>query len=594
MSDLDKVVQKLTEANQRLAKLEEQNTESGTAASIIAQSLPEVLNDRSIATNRESFDKQTGITGTDDDVRENTKTLAAKIDTTNLILKDKPKDVDPNFIGPMPLKKEPKPDTTTGADEEDKKDRLKQITEAFNKSFVGKGILSISKSISGFVGGMLKTVTGGASAILKGIITASALGLIIKFLQSDMFKNFLSEENLTALSNFFKNIGTKFKEIYNYLVDPANKDSLMSTLTAAGIIASIILITSGVKLLGSTFLGIASLFGVNSALTKATTSAKTNSKTALGKNSKFLRFLKVGGFVGLALGTFNGIEEGIKEYSKGGDAKDMFAAFVGGVLNTLSFGVISVEDVKNYISPDKEQRVKNANNSIKFRQEKIEKLENQLKDLDEKIDKGEITRIKNSIKNHKRLIENEKKKLVELEKEGTTEADTRDKLQKQRLAQSEYNKKKDKFIADELKKKFEKAKALDAVGLKDFMSAKNQSKLAKEVRADFTAKFGISPDDIRENKEKEISKTASAMEIAGEKRSKIEEKAKLDKLIKDRPLFDADYLEAVSRGNNNSGMTINNNIVNSKQEDNSVNQNKTVAVKPVRNLSFHEVYVSSY
>ena len=594
MSDLDKVVQKLTEANQRLAKLEEQNTESGTAASIIAQSLPEVLNDRSIATNRESFDKQTGITGTDDDVRENTKTLAAKIDTTNLILKDKPKDVDPNFIGPMPLKKEPKPDTTTGADEEDKKDRLKQITEAFNKSFVGKGILSISKSISGFVGGMLKTVTGGASAILKGIITASALGLIIKFLQSDMFKNFLSEENLTALSNFFKNIGTKFKEIYNYLVDPANKDSLMSTLTAAGIIASIILITSGVKLLGSTFLGIASLFGVKSALTKATTSATTNSKTALAKNSKFLRFLKVGGFVGLALGTFNGIEEGIKEYSKGGDAKDMFAAFVGGVLNTLSFGVISVEDVKNYISPDKEQRVKNANNSIKFRQEKIEKLENQLKDLDEKIDKGEITRIKNSIKNHKRLIENEKKKLVELEKEGTTEADTRDKLQKQRLAQSEYNKKKDKFIADELKKKFEKAKALDAVGLKDFMSAKNQSKLAKEVRADFTAKFGISPDDIRENKEKEISKTASAMEIAGEKRSKIEEKAKLDKLIKDRPLFGADYLEAVSRGNNNSGMTINNNIVNSKQEDNSVNQNKTVAVKPVRNLSFHEVYVSSY
>ena len=126
------------------------------------------------------------------------------------------------------------------------------------------------------------------------------------------------------------------------------------------------------------------------------------------------------------------------------------------------------------------------------------------------------------------------------------------------------------------------------------MSAKNQSKLAKEVRADFTAKFGISPDDIRENKEKEISKTASAMEIAGEKRSKIEEKAKLDKLIKDRPLFGADYLEAVSRGNNNSGMTINNNIVNSKQEDNSVNQNKTVAVKPVRNLSFHEVYVSSY
>ena len=31
---------------------------SGTAASIIAQSLPEVLNDRSIATGREQFDKR--------------------------------------------------------------------------------------------------------------------------------------------------------------------------------------------------------------------------------------------------------------------------------------------------------------------------------------------------------------------------------------------------------------------------------------------------------------------------------------------------------------------------------------------------------
>ena len=116
MSDLGKVVQKLSETNQRLAKLEEQNTESNTAASIIAQSLPEVLNDRSIATSRESFDKREGITGTDDDVRTNTDKLGKKIDKTNLILGDKPKDVDPNFIGPMP---KPKPEIDTGSDEEE-------------------------------------------------------------------------------------------------------------------------------------------------------------------------------------------------------------------------------------------------------------------------------------------------------------------------------------------------------------------------------------------------------------------------------------------------------------------------------------------
>ena len=61
MSDLGKVVQKLSETNLRLAKLEEQNTESNTAASIIAQSLPEILSDRSIANNREKFDEKQGI-----------------------------------------------------------------------------------------------------------------------------------------------------------------------------------------------------------------------------------------------------------------------------------------------------------------------------------------------------------------------------------------------------------------------------------------------------------------------------------------------------------------------------------------------------
>ena len=119
MSDLGKVVQKLTETNLRLETLEKQNIESGTAASIIAQSLPEVLSDRNIAKNRESFDRKEGITGTDDDVRDNTKKLGKKIDKLNMKSK---KDGDPNFIGP------PTAPSNTGAGEEDEKDRQTRKT----------------------------------------------------------------------------------------------------------------------------------------------------------------------------------------------------------------------------------------------------------------------------------------------------------------------------------------------------------------------------------------------------------------------------------------------------------------------------------
>ena len=179
MSDLGKVVQKLSETNLRLGRLEEQNAESNTAASIIAQSLPEVLNDRSIATNRESFDERTGITGTDDDVRTNTDKLGKKLDKLNVGGK---RDGDGNLIKP----------TNTGSDEEEENDRTKSLKKVFSP--LTKSFDKVSKSITGFFGGMAKTVTGGAELFLKGIITASVLGLIIKFLQSDYFKDFLSEK----------------------------------------------------------------------------------------------------------------------------------------------------------------------------------------------------------------------------------------------------------------------------------------------------------------------------------------------------------------------------------------------------------------
>ena len=75
--------------------------------------------------------------------------------------------------------------------EEDEKDKVKSLAAALSKSSIGKGILGIGKSIGGFIGGLASTAKGGALMFLKGIIAASALGLIIMFLKSDVFKEFL-------------------------------------------------------------------------------------------------------------------------------------------------------------------------------------------------------------------------------------------------------------------------------------------------------------------------------------------------------------------------------------------------------------------
>ena len=231
MSDLGQVVQKLSETNQRLETLEKQGKENDSAASIIASSLPEILSDRKLASEREQFDKDQNITGTDDNVKDNTKIIGAKIDATNMILKGDDK-VDKDFIGPMPLKKEPevKPDTTTASDEEKENDRTKALKSVFTP--LKNSFDKVGNSITGFIGGMAKTVTGGAELFLKGIITATVLGLIIKFLQSDYFKDFLSEENLNKLADFFTNMGTYFQNLFDFLADSTNPNSIAFAIAA--------------------------------------------------------------------------------------------------------------------------------------------------------------------------------------------------------------------------------------------------------------------------------------------------------------------------------------------------------------------------
>ena len=89
MADFDKVVDKLTETNKSLAALEAQGIADNGIKSIIAQSLPEVLNERNLAKKREIFDKDTKITEVDDRVEDNTKAIITLTDEqkeTNKIL----------------------------------------------------------------------------------------------------------------------------------------------------------------------------------------------------------------------------------------------------------------------------------------------------------------------------------------------------------------------------------------------------------------------------------------------------------------------------------------------------------------------------
>ena len=58
MSDLTKVVQKLTETNKRLETLERQNAESGTPVELLKAALPEILAERVEGEKQRKQDKE--------------------------------------------------------------------------------------------------------------------------------------------------------------------------------------------------------------------------------------------------------------------------------------------------------------------------------------------------------------------------------------------------------------------------------------------------------------------------------------------------------------------------------------------------------
>ena len=105
--DFSKVVQQLQLANEKLARLERIQSEGGTAKGIIAAALPEVLNERVLAQQKQDFDQRTGITEVDEEQRKTTQVLADKHDALKRSVDGGLQNVaDSNFIGPRTLEQQ--------------------------------------------------------------------------------------------------------------------------------------------------------------------------------------------------------------------------------------------------------------------------------------------------------------------------------------------------------------------------------------------------------------------------------------------------------------------------------------------------------
>ena len=572
MSDLGKVVQKLSETNQRLAKLEEQNTESNTAASIIAQSLPEVLNDRSIATSRESFDKREGITGTDDDVRENTKILSKKLDKTNLILGDKPKDVDPNFIGPMP---KPKPEIDTGSDEEEENDRTKSLKKVFSP--LTKSFDKVSKSITGFIGGMAKTVTGGAELFLKGIITASVLGLIIKFLQSDYFKDFLSEENLNKLSDFFTNIGTYFDNLFKFIANETDPNSIAYAIAAgAGIFLAgglISMIVSGIKGTYYFLKSLGFIFGIDSLFGKKATAAASKDIDKLKKGGglkNLMRFVKGAGIIALIAGVatafFGFLTGAIDSYMKGNSFISILVDGLAGILKAFGF-TDAAKKLKEKLDPSDETITANM-------EKKLAKLR-ELQDFGDDNQK-EIDALEKKLGIQKELT---KTNIVEKKFKKEIREEQEDFLKKNQQ-------KRDKVIADFLAKKINKNQMDAKIAEIDkesqatlFLSPKNLKFRNLQIEALKLEDINEKIQNIKNRDAKDLSSLTKAVENSGGRLAIGVSQGGRNILVPANKMSGID-----------GGMTTT--IINSTT-DNSKSENKTIMAKPVRNQSIPEQYLYS-
>ena len=315
MSDLTKVVQKLTETNARLDTLSKEVEDGNSAIYSLPDALSEVIPKPVASTGNDGIvDGLKGMKKTDIEVQQNTKEMLDKQDQTNkllnmtadeiryqqktnsdLVMQFADDAIAGNADAISELRQLQKDDgglvteqlTQEKLDEllavlklannkENKREGFKAIGESI-KSALGKtGLFGMMKSIGGYFSGLAKSAGKGALNILKTLGLAAGLGLLITVLESDMLKKFLSVENIERFrlgikrfvdsvkkvfdaffgpeGGFFKGIRTLGEELglIEKETDDANK-TLLSNLSTLGIAATIIAIGGSFLLLKKGF-----------------------------------------------------------------------------------------------------------------------------------------------------------------------------------------------------------------------------------------------------------------------------------------------------------------------------------------------------
>jgi len=453
----------------------------------------------------------------------------------------------------------------SGSVKEDIKERTNSLAAAFSKSTIGKGILSIGKSIGGFIGGLASTATGGAMMFLKGIISASVLGLIITFLKSDMFKEFLSEENLKKLADFFIGLKGYMKDAFNFIADPENRKSIAYALGIAAFAKM-----GGLSLIGGTLMALGGLFSLGGifgkkAITDANASiAKTKKGGGLGK---FTKFLKAGALIGLGIAAFDGIKAAQDSYMKGNPFGKIVADSVGEIVKSLTFGIVDAQKISEFLSPS---------DSIK-----VAKKEADIRLLEKSIDADGTTTAIKTLKEKK--IEQLKSELETFKKDSQKRADLKVKKQDERSAQEEFDIKRKNFIAE--------GKAADRI-LGKGLSISERREIGILTSGNFAErKYGKKFDEKFGQQNPQLKLDAKVIKLRNDKR--MSDKEEMEKLLADREK--KDKLLLGGRTNTFGSTNITNNIVNADQSNNSksevkINQGK--GVKP--SFDFADAFVTSY
>jgi len=345
MADFDKVVDKLTETNKRLSALESQGVADGSIKSIIAQSLPEVVNERNLAKKREKFDKKEEITEVDERVGTNTKAiklLTNEQSETNVILKKgqksddrkedeasvKPDSTDSALQELKPLREKladmaeaieaglgvarenkeynkldldiknkefdlrKKTADRPGAKEEIEKERRAVIQEqGTTLQKISAGIMGINLNLKDRAKAIAGTAGKGLMAIISGTLFAGFMLLLAKFFASPKFlelteklRTFL-KEGLPNIVNTVKGFAENFGGIGKAIV------GIGGLLVASVILAPITMALSGLKLAfkllgGSIGLAVKAVKGITNRLPS---SIKTAGVTTTNKAGKEVR-----------------------------------------------------------------------------------------------------------------------------------------------------------------------------------------------------------------------------------------------------------------------------------------------------------------